>query len=66
MCGRCAPPSSRRMRAPWRIRSGQIHIWKSRNFYTATVYNKGAEVIRMMRHTLLGAERFRAGTDLYF
>ncbi len=35
------------------------------NFYTATVYSKGAEVIRMM-HTLLGAERFRAGADLYF
>jgi aminopeptidase N len=35
------------------------------NFYTSTIYNKGAEVIRMM-HTLAGAERFRAGTDLYF
>ncbi|MBD2843349.1 aminopeptidase N [Erythrobacter rubeus] len=35
------------------------------NFYTATVYNKGAEVIRMMR-TMAGAEDFRAGTDLYF
>ncbi len=35
------------------------------NFYTATVYNKGAEVIRML-HTLLGPERFRAGSDLYF
>ena len=35
------------------------------NFYTATVYNKGAEVIRMMR-TMCGPERFRAGTDLYF
>jgi aminopeptidase N len=35
------------------------------NFYTATVYNKGAEVIRMMA-TLIGPERFRAGTDLYF
>lgn len=35
------------------------------NFYTATVYNKGAEVIRMMR-TLVGPQRFRAGTDLYF
>ena len=35
------------------------------NFYTATVYNKGAEVIRMMR-TLVGEERFRKGTDLYF
>ena len=35
------------------------------NFYTATIYNKGAEIIRMM-HTMLGAEKFRAGTDLYF
>ncbi|QZH76619.1 MAG: aminopeptidase N [Erythrobacter sp.] len=35
------------------------------NFYTATVYNKGAEVIRMMR-TMAGEERFRAGCDLYF
>ncbi len=35
------------------------------NFYTATVYNKGAEVIRMMR-TIAGTERFRKGTDLYF
>jgi aminopeptidase N len=35
------------------------------NFYTATVYNKGAEVIRML-HTILGPERFRAGSDLYF
>ncbi|HEV8407788.1 MAG TPA: aminopeptidase N, partial [Sphingomicrobium sp.] len=35
------------------------------NFYTATVYNKGAEVIRMF-HTVLGPEKFRAGTDAYF
>ena len=35
------------------------------NFYTATVYNKGAEVIRMMR-TMVGTARFREGTDLYF
>ena len=35
------------------------------NFYTATVYNKGAEVIRMMR-TILGEEAFRRGSDLYF
>ncbi|MEI9927404.1 MAG: aminopeptidase N [Sphingomonas sp.] len=35
------------------------------NFYTATIYNKGAEVIRMMA-TLLGPEKFRAATDLYF
>src|SRR5438309_1185691 len=35
------------------------------NFYTATVYNKGAELIRMF-HTVLGPDKFRAGTDLYF
>ena len=35
------------------------------NFYTATVYNKGAEVVRMM-HTLLGTQGFRRGMDLYF
>jgi aminopeptidase N len=35
------------------------------NFYTATVYNKGAEVIRM-QETLLGKEGFRRGMDLYF
>jgi len=35
------------------------------NFYTVTVYNKGAEVIRMYR-TLLGVAGFRKGMDLYF
>jgi aminopeptidase N len=35
------------------------------NFYTSTVYNKGAEVIRMMR-SMAGPARFRQGTDLYF
>ena len=35
------------------------------NFYTTTIYEKGAEVIRMM-HTLLGKDAFRQGTDLYF
>jgi aminopeptidase N len=35
------------------------------NFYTATVYEKGAELIRM-QHALLGPERFRRGMDLYF
>ena len=39
-----------------------IHI---NNFYTVTVYNKGAELIRML-YTLLGKEGFRKGTDLYF
>jgi aminopeptidase N len=35
------------------------------NFYTATVYEKGAEVVRMVK-TLIGPEKFRAGMDLYF
>ncbi len=35
------------------------------NFYTSTVYNKGAEVVRMLRN-LLGWETFRKGADLYF
>ncbi|MEQ9519960.1 MAG: aminopeptidase N [Parvibaculum sp.] len=35
------------------------------NFYTATVYEKGAEIVRMM-HTLLGPKLFRQGMDLYF
>jgi aminopeptidase N len=35
------------------------------NFYTPTVYEKGAEVVRMLK-TVLGAEGFRAGMDLYF
>src|SRR5580693_9551831 len=35
------------------------------NFYTATVYNKGAELVRMIR-TLIGRDNFRKGMDLYF
>ena len=35
------------------------------NFYTATVYSKGAEVVRMI-HTLIGVDNFRKGMDLYF
>ena len=35
------------------------------NFYTLTIYEKGAEVVRMIR-TLLGPELFRRGSDLYF
>ena len=35
------------------------------NFYTTTVYEKGAEVVRMI-HTLIGDDAFRRGSDLYF
>ncbi len=40
-------------------------VLEMNNFYTLTVYEKGAEVIRML-HTLLGENNFRAGMDLYF
>lgn len=40
-------------------------VMEMNNFYTVTVYDKGAEVIRMM-HSLLGESGFRAGMDLYF
>jgi aminopeptidase N len=35
------------------------------NFYTATVYDKGAELVRMLE-TIIGRESFRRGMDLYF
>ena len=41
------------------------HYIEISNFYTVTVYNKGAEVVRMIRN-LVGSEGFRKGTDLYF
>ncbi len=41
------------------------HYIEINNFYTVTVYNKGAEVVRMIRN-LVGATGFRRGTDLYF
>lgn len=40
-------------------------VLEMNNFYTVTVYDKGAEVIRM-QHTLLGDAGFRRGMDLYF
>ena len=41
------------------------HYIEISNFYTVTVYNKGAEVVRMIRN-LVGEDGFRKGTDLYF
>lgn len=55
------PEDAGRMAHPVRPESYQ----EINNFYTATVYNKGAEVIRMQQ-TLLGDEGFRRGMDLYF
>ena len=45
------------------MRPRQYH--EINNFYTATVYEKGAEVVRMLK-TLVGPEDFRAGMDLFF
>src|ERR1700719_2439831 len=45
------------------VRPSQYH--EINNFYTTTIYEKGAEVVRMLK-TLLGAQKFRAGMDLYF
>ena len=41
------------------------HYSEINNFYTATVYEKGAEIVRMLA-TLLGRDGFRRGLDLYF
>ena len=40
-------------------------VMVTENFYSTTVYEKGAEVIRMI-HTLLGEQCFRHGMDSYF
>jgi aminopeptidase N len=45
------------------VRPQQYH--EINNFYTTTVYEKGAEVVRMLK-TLLGPQKFRKGMDLYF
>lgn len=42
-----------------------VKVIEMNNFYTVTVYDKGAEVIRMM-HTLLGEKKFQQGMTLYF
>ena len=49
----------------WRITCGPRLYHEINNFYTATVYQKGAEVVRMLKR-LIGPETFRAGMDLYF
>jgi aminopeptidase N len=55
------PEDAGPMKHPVRPQSYQ----EIRNFYTVTVYEKGAEVVRM-QHTLLGEEKFQAGMRLYF
>jgi aminopeptidase N len=55
------PEDAGPMKHPVRPQSYQ----EIRNFYTVTVYEKGAEVVRM-QHTLLGEEKFQQGMQLYF
>src|SRR3954466_14311082 len=55
------PEDAGPMRHPVRPQS----YMEIRNFYTMTVYEKGAEVVRM-QHTLLGEDKFQAGMRLYF
>jgi len=55
------PEDAGPLRHPVRPQSYQ----EIRNFYTMTVYEKGAEVVRM-QHALLGEEKFQAGMRLYF
>lgn len=71
--------SEKRIQDVMKLRAGQFaedagpmahpikpdHYIEINNFYTATIYNKGAEVIRMI-HTLIGAQVFRKGMDIYF
>ena len=64
-CARCARISSTRMPGRSPTRCGRRSTMEINNFYTATVYEKGAEVVRMLR-TLLGPQKFREGMDLYF
>ena len=52
--------SSPRMAAPSPIRRGPTSISEINNFYTATVYEKGAEIVRMLA-TLLGRSRLPQG-----
>jgi aminopeptidase N len=62
MCASCAAASSRGFRA-FGASDPPDSYQEISNFYTATVYNKGAEVIRMMR-TMAGVERFRRAPTL--
>ena len=64
-CAACALTNSSKTRVPSPIPCVPRLYHEINNFYTATVYEKGAEVVRMLK-TLLGPEMFRQGMDLYF
>ncbi len=64
-CACLRAASSPRMPGRWPTRCARTATWRSTTSTPPTVYEKGAEVIRML-HTLLGPEGFRNGMDLYF
>ena len=61
----CAWCNSKKMLAPWRTRYDRKATKKLIIFSTATVYEKGAEVVRML-HTLLGEKTFKRASNHYF
>ena len=63
-CASSAPTSSPRTQALWPTRCGRRATSRSTTSYTATVYEKGAELVRMIQ-TICGRDGFRAGMDLY-
>ena len=56
----CGPTSFPRMPGRWPIPCGPDSYREINNFYTATIYEKGAEIVRMLS-TLLGEKKFKAG-----
>ena len=53
------------MAAHWPTTSAPTPIREINNFYTATIYEKGAEMIRMLK-ILIGPDAFGRGMELYF
>ena len=65
MCARCARRQFQEDAGPLAHPVQPQSYIEINNFYTATVYDKGAEVIGMLK-TLVGDEGYRKATDLYF
>ncbi len=65
MCALCAPNNSPEDAGPLAHNVRPDTYLEINNFYTATIYEKGAEIIRMLK-VLIGDDAFRKGMDLYF
>ncbi len=64
-CARAARPAIPGGRRSPRPSGAAAELYRDQHFYTATVYEKGSEVIGMLK-TLVGPEGYRKATDLYF